>query len=244
MQNTNSLRDEIRLQHDKLKDQPFSQKLDYFWDYYKVHCIIVFLSACLFGSILHGILSQKETVLSIALINAFPNVEDEILMADFENWLGLNTSKQQVLLDSSYYINDDSTSPYADTYEQKFSTNAMAGQLDVVLADRDKFDFYGNQGFFRDLTALLSQEEFQQHQDDFYYVDLPNDNSDEKVPVGIKISDVDRICQTSCYPNTDAYFGIVSGTGRTEAALLYLGYLKNHERHTLPDDSGSQAAPN
>lgn len=226
MQNTNSLRDEIRLQHDKLKDQPFSKKLDYFWDYYKIHCIVVLFSAFLFGSILHGILSQKETVLSIAFINAFPNVEDEILMEDFENWLGLNTKKQQVLLDSSYYIDDTSTSPYADTYQQKFSTNAMAGQLDVVLADWEKFDFYGNQGFFQDLTPLLSEDEFLQHQGDFYYVNLPYDDSDQQVPVGIKINKVNRICQTSCYPNTEAYFGIITGTEHTDTALSYLNYLQ------------------
>lgn len=226
MQNTNSLQDEIHLQHNKLKEMTLGQKLDYFWDYYKVHCIVVVLSACLFGSILHGILSQKETVLSIALINAFPNVEDEVLMKDFENWLDLDSNKQQVLVDSSYYIDDDSTSPYSDTYKQKFSTNAMGGQLDVVLADTNKFDFYGNEGFFQDLSTILPEEELLQRRDNLYYVNLPYDESDEKVPVGIKIDKVNKICQTSCYPNTDAYFGIVTGTKHLDAALSYLNYLE------------------
>lgn len=227
MQNTNSLQDEIRLQQEKMKNQPFSKKLDYFWEYYKVHCIVVVLSACMFGSILHGILTQKETVLSVALINAFPNVEDELLMQDFELWLQLNSKKQQVLIDSSYYLDDNSTSPYADTYEQKFSTNAMAGQLDVVLADTEKFQFYGNQGFFQDLRTILSEEELNHYQDLFFYADLPDDDVNEKVPIGIKIDCAQRICETSCYPNTDAYFGIVTGTKHTDTALSYLTYLKN-----------------
>ena len=227
MQNTNSLQDEIRLQQEKMKDQPFSKKLDYFWEYYKVHCIVVVLSACMFGSLLHDIITQKETILSVALINAFPNVEDEMLMQDFESWLNLNSQKQQVLIDSSYYINDNSTSPYADTYEQKFSTNAMAGQLDVVLADTNKFDFYGKQGFFQDLTFLLSSEELLQYEPYFYYVDLPSDDSSKEVPVGIKINHTSRICQTSCYPNTDAYFGIVNGTEHIDMALSYLKYLEH-----------------
>lgn len=227
MQNTNSLRDEIRLQHEKMNDQPFSKKLDYFWHYYKVHCIIVFLSACMFGSILHGILNQKETLLSVALVNAFPNVDDETLMLDFETWLGINSEKQQVLIDSTYYIEDHSTSPYSDTYEQKFSANAMAGKLDVVLADVGKFDFYGHQGFFQDLSMLLSAEELEYYKNRLYYLDLPNDGTDHKVPVGIKIDCANRICDTCSYPNTDAYFGIVHDTPNTTTALSYLTYLEN-----------------
>lgn len=227
MQNTNSLYDEIRLQQEKMKNQPFSKKLDYFWEYYKVHCIVVVLSACMFGIILHGMITQKETVLSVALINAFPNVEDEMLMQDFEGWLKLNSKKQQVLIDSSYYINDNSTSPYADTYEQKFSTNAMAGQLDVVLADTDKFSFYGKQGFFQDLRIVLPEDKLQHYRELFLYADLPNDDTNEEVPIGIKIDLAGKICETSCYPNTDAYFGIVTGTKHIDTALSYLTYLEH-----------------
>ena len=227
MRNTNSLRDEIRLEHQKLNNQPFSKKFEYYWHYYKVHTIVTVFLACMFGSILHPMLNRKETVLSIAYINAFPNIEDEVLIEDFETHLNLNPKKQQVLLDSTYYIDNSSTSPYAETYSQKFSTNAMAGNLDVVLADTTNFDFYGNQGFFQDLSNILSPEVLVKYTDDLYYADLPNDESNQRVPIGIKIDKAAKICETSSYPNTDAYFGIVTGTEHTDAALSYLNYLEN-----------------
>ena len=227
MRDTNSLRDEIRLEQNKLKDQPFSKKLEYFWYYYKIHIIIIVLLACMFGSILDSILSQKETVLSIAYINAFPNVEDEEFIQDFEIYLGLNQKKQQVILDSTYYIDETSTSPYATTYSQKFSTNAMAGKLDVVLADAAHFDYYGNFGFFQDLSNVLSADDLKKYADYLYFVDLPDDESPKKVPIGIKINNAAKISQTSSYPNTDAYFGFVTGSQRTETALAYLQYLEN-----------------
>ena len=227
MRNTNSLRDEIHLQHQKLNDQPFSKKMEYYWHYYKIHIMITVFLACMFGSILHTIVTRKETVLSIAYINAFPNIEDEIFIDDFETYLGLNLKKQQVILDSTYYIDDTSTSPYAATYSQKFSTNAMAGKLDVVLADKTNFDFYGNQGFFQDLSNVLSPEVLETYADDLYYANLPNDESDQKVPIGIKIDKANKICETSSYPNTDAYFGIVSGSEYVDNALAYLNYLEN-----------------
>ena len=227
MRDTNSLRDEIRLEQNKLKDQPFSKKMEYFWYYYKIHIIIIVLLACMFGSILDGILSQKETVLSIAYINAFPNVEDEEFIQEFEIYLGLNQKKQQVILDSTYYIDETSASPYATTYSQKFSTNAMAGKLDVVLADVAHFDYYGNHGFFQDLSNLLSADALEKYADNLYYVDLPGDESPKKVPIGIKINNAVKISQTSSYPNTDAYFGFVTGSQRKEIALAYLQYLEN-----------------
>lgn len=227
MRNTNSLRDEIHLQHQKLNDQPFSKKMEYFWHYYKVHIIVTVFLAFMFGSILHTMITQKETVLSIAYINAFPNIDDEIFIDDFETYLGLNLKKQQVILDSTYYIDDESTSPYAATYSQKFSTNAMAGSLDVVLADTANFDFYGNQGFFQDLSTILSEEDLQKYQERLYYADLPNDDSENQVPIGIKIDKANKICQTSSYPNTEAYFGIVTNTEHIDTALSYLNYLEN-----------------
>ena len=87
MKDTNSLRDEIRIQQEKLSQEPFSKKLEYFWGYYKLQVIITVLLACMFGSILHSVVTKKETVLSIAFINAFPNEEDEILKTDVENHL-------------------------------------------------------------------------------------------------------------------------------------------------------------
>ena len=225
MKDTNSLHDEVRLQYKKLATEPFSKKIEYFWYYHKVQIMITVLAAFMFSSILHSVITHKETVLSIALVNAFPNIEDELLMDDLEDYLELNDKKQQVLIDSTYYIDEDSSSPYASTYSQKFSTNAMAGNLDVVLADITNFDYYGTQGFFEDLSLILPKEVIEKYQDNFYYVDHPNDETDEKVPIGIKINKASKICQSSCYPNADAYYGIVSGTEHVDYAVSYLTYI-------------------
>lgn len=226
MQNTNSMRDEIRLQREKLNGQPFAMKLNYYWGYYKVHAIIIILAACIFGSLLHSILTQKETVLSVAYVNAFPNINDELFMDEFESYLGINTRKQQTILDSTYYIDDTSTSPYAATYEQKFSAMAMAGQLDVVVADEKKFDFYGKQGFFQDLRPLLTPEQLEQYEDLLFYCDIPDDESSDPVPVGINITNANKICSTESYPNNIAIYGIITNSKYVDNALSYLNYLE------------------
>lgn len=226
MRNTNNLRDEMPLGKQQISELSLSEKMEYYWQKYKIHIVVTVLLACFFGSILHPIIHQKETVLSIAFINAFPNVEDQVIIDDFEKHLKLNQKKQQVLLDSTYYIDNTSNSPYAENYSQKFSSNALDGHFDVVLSDVTNFDFYGNQGFFQDLNAIFSEEELNLYKDRLYYLDLPNDNLTQKVPVGIKINRSAKICKTSCYPNHDAYYGIMTDSMRIDEAISFFNYIE------------------
>lgn len=227
MFNPNSFRDETNFQDQPRSNLTFSQRAEYYWQKYKLHIIVTVLLACLFGSLLHPVIHQKETILSIAYINAFPNVTDEVIINDFETYLQLNCEKQQVLLDSTYYIDNDSSSPYAKNYSQIFSSKADAGKFDVVLADTINFEFFGTLGFFQNLSNILSEKELKQYEDRLYYIDFPGDDTDQKIPIGIKINKSSQICKTSCYPNMDAYFGIMTGTKRVDYALSYLKYLEH-----------------
>lgn len=227
MRNTNHLRNEMPLGKQSLNDLSHSEKMEYYWQKYKIHIVITVLLACFFGSILHPFLHRKETVLSIAYINAFPNVEDQVIIADFERHLQLNQKRQQVLLDSTYYIDITSDSPYAENFSQKFSDNALSGHFDVVLSDVTNFDYYGNQGFFRDLSTIFSEKELALYQDRLYYLDLPDDNLAQKVPVGIKINRSAKIRETSCYPNHDAYYGVMTDSQRIDEALHFFNYIEH-----------------
>ena len=226
MRNQNNLRNEIPLGKSSYHDLSLSEKMEYYWQKYKMHIVITVLLACFFGSILHPVIHQKETVLSVAYINAFPNVEDQVIIDDFEKHLQLNQKKQQVLLDSTYYIDTTSNSPYAANFSQKFAANALSGHFDVVLSDVSNFDYYGNQGFFCDLRTVFSEDELQMYQDRLYYLDLPGDDLEQKVPVGIKINRSAKICKTSCYPNHDAYYGVMTDSERVDAALLFFKYIE------------------
>ena len=227
MHNSDSLRNESSLEKTSLKDLSLSEKMEYYWQKYKLHIIITVLLACFFGSILRPVIHQKETVLSIACINAFPNVEDQAIIDDLEKHMQLNPKRQQILLDSTYYIDTTSNSPYAANFSQKFASNALSGHFDVVLSDADNFIYYGNQGFFRDLSTIFSADELHIYEDRLYYLDLPGDNIDRKVPVGIKINRSAKICKTSCYPNHDAYYGVMADSERLDAALHFLNYIEH-----------------
>ena len=124
-------------------------------------------------------------------------LETERLLSNYSN------SKKYHLYDKIYYSSNE--------------------WLDEIFSN---FDFYGNQGFFQDLTTIFPTEELASYEDRLYYVDLPNDNKKTKVPIGIKIDKSAKICKTSCYPNMDAYWGVLSGSKRVDKAVEYLEYLE------------------
>ena len=226
MSNTNSTKDQEHLPRHRQDTKPLKKQLADYWDYYKIPAIIILLAACMLGSIFHTMLTQKETVLSVAYINAFPNINDAQFMEGFNRYLGINPKKEETLLDSAYYINENSDSPYTTTYQQKFSAMAMAGKLDVVVADEYYFRFYAHQGFFQDLSTLLSTEQMQQFEQELLYYDLPDDGKEEAVPVGINVTAAPQIMETDSYPNTTAYYGVVIYSQYTDNALEFLSYLE------------------
>ncbi|MBR5579239.1 MAG: hypothetical protein IKW28_09635 [Lachnospiraceae bacterium] len=226
MQDTNSLQDEIRVSQKQVKNLPWSKRLEYYWGYYKYHFIIILLLALLFGNVLHGILTRRETVLSIAYINAFPNIKDDIFIEDFEKYLNLNLKKQEVLLDSGYYISNDATSPQAATYHQKLSTRCMAGLLDVVVADETNFISYGKQGFFTDLRQILSPQQLEYYKDNLLYVEVKAPENLGSVPVGINVTDFPKVTATASYPSSNAYLGIIAGSTNREKAISFLTFLE------------------
>lgn len=226
MRDTNSLQDEIRVSRSGVSNLPFRKKLEYYWDYYKYHFFIILILALFFGNFLNGILTKKETVLSIAYINAFPNVEDEIFIEDFEIYLNLNQEKQEVLLDSGYYIDDQSVSYYATTYHQKFSTRCMSGLLDVVVADETNFMNYGKQGFFTDLRQVFTAEQLEHYSEHLLYLDSSEADATSPIPIGIKVSHFPKMTATASYPGSTAYFGIISGSSHIENARNYFYFLE------------------
>ena len=101
----------------------------------------------------------------------------------------------------------------------------MSGTLDVVLADKDNFTSYGSQGFFTDLSNVMNQDDLAQYSGKLIYLDLPNDEKNEEVPIGIHITSAPKVISTDCYADGDAYFGIVSGSHHENTAISFLSYL-------------------
>lgn len=222
----NSVNDEIKEQHQKiLAQEGFKGRLRYFFYYYKWH-VLIFLAVFIFAvTFIYGRVTQKDTVLQVIMVNGFPNVEGEAIMADFEKHITMDPKKEQILLDSSFYIDMDSNTMFDEQASEKLYVMSAAGVVDVVLADRDYFLDMAEAGYLLNLSTVLTEEEIAQYGDRTFYYDSPNNYAEGMELVGIDVTDSPLLKETQSYPNDQVYFCIIMNSSHVDHALTFLDYL-------------------
>lgn len=213
MKNTNSLRDEIKLAQRKMKSQPLSKKLSYFWEYYRLHLLIVLSLLFLIISFASSLLSKKDCVLHIACINSFLPDTASFSPQSLEEHLDVDPASEEVVIDSSLYITD-SMPQFRMASEQKLFSLTAAGELDLILCDEELFVTLAHEGYFHDLSSLSRVSLPDSLSRDLLRADVKDDPSAEEIPVGI-------------YIGNGTYAGIPVTSGRIDNAVSSLNYLRN-----------------
>lgn len=162
--------DEIREQQMKTKDMSAKGKWEYFWDYYKVHTIVIILVLVFGGALIHDIVSAKDYCFSAVMMNA------TLLSADamgdsFAEYAQLDTETYQCFIDTSTTLSLHSYDQYGLATVQKIMAQMQTGDLDVLVYDSELFNNYAPTQMFLDLRDALTPEELTLYQDQLYYID-------------------------------------------------------------------------
>lgn len=166
-----SLHDEIKEQQKKLKGQGFKAKLEYFWEYYKIHTIVVICVAILLGTLIHDISNNKPYGFYAIFLNSGSSSAQDYLEKDFIPVAGIDTSKYSCFIDTSTSYDLEVITETTIATSQKIMANVAGGDLDILGADSNIFIYYANQQMFVDLRTVLSDEQISKYQDLFVYVD-------------------------------------------------------------------------
>ena len=141
---------------DKWKKMNRKQKLAYFNDYYRNKIIAVIILLGFIFSLLYTILSPKpEVVASIAVINDYLDDEKmEEFTKELSSYLELQEGKQEVQIDDTYFLEATGMgNEIANT--QRLVAKFAAGDINIVIADRDKFDEFVNSDTFAKVSEVL-----------------------------------------------------------------------------------------
>ena len=74
----NSVNDEIKEQHQKMKGRSKKEQFAYFWEYYKVHVLVTVLVLIFGGSLVYSIVTQKDPVMDAIFLNTYLTTETEL----------------------------------------------------------------------------------------------------------------------------------------------------------------------
>ncbi|NBI89058.1 hypothetical protein D3Z45_00290 [Lachnospiraceae bacterium] len=249
-----AMRDEVREQQNKLKGKTFKEKLDYFWDYYKVHTIVLVFSIVVISVFVKDIVTSKDNAFSAVILNSYAQDAQEAFQADFAAYASIDTDTYNCLIDTSATYSVASMSQYDIAFAQRIAAQVQTGDLDAFVGDGQAFSHYADGYLFQDLREALTEEEYQKYEPYFYYIDTaaieakrqmeeedisssaqeevstdPMDPSsmETPVPVGICLESSSKLAQWNCYAASGEppIFGFLANAAHPDLAHRFLAYL-------------------
>ena len=228
------------------KTAPFSKKIGFIWDYYKLPIIAFLFIGTLVGCFINELLSKKETVLSGLLLNT-SNTDNKIddLEQDFLKTLKLDSDDYEVSFIDNYTLTGDAGVDYE--VSQAVFVQMSAGFNDFTISPLKYMQNYAYQDCYRDLRTVLSKEQIEKYEPYFLYIDadymeklnkqIKEDESTETtelpdfkkpedmkdpVPVLIDLSSFDTITKYYVTEKDSLVFGIIASTKKLDNTLSFL----------------------
>ena len=162
--------DEIRQQQMKTKEMSAKGKLEYFWDYYKVHTIVAILVIFFAAMFIRDIVTAKDYNFYSILFNA-RQLSGDSLESAFSEYAGLDTENYECYIDASTGLSLTSFTEYDMATVQKLMATIQIGDLDTVVFNSELFNNSAGNEMFLDLRTVLSKEELNTWKDYLYYID-------------------------------------------------------------------------
>lgn len=207
----------------KWKELSSKERWQYFKDYYLVKTLVIF-GVLAFGLwLLSNIFSPKnETDLYIALINSSSTQEREDEMGKALAELLESEAPENVILDSSYFLELEGMDQGSLGTIQKLSAQAYSKMLDIVIAGEEEFHYLAEQGYFMDLAEALPTDLYSKLSDRIY-LDRAEETEDEKA-YGIYLEGLQHFERLGTGMDTPV-IGIVANTQRQKSSVRALKYL-------------------
>ncbi|MBP5553805.1 MAG: hypothetical protein J6X94_02930 [Lachnospiraceae bacterium] len=223
-----TLREDTLEQLKEMKDRPFKEKLEYFWEYYKFLALGVIATIAILIAIIHTIVSYRSYAIAILIVNSDTLVSDEISPeweSDLSEILQINTKKEQIYIDTSIQCGNNTQQQLEYAALQKLVAFFTSQTADVFVANTPLFEEYSQNGNISDLRNYYSEEELEALSDIIYYTDAATfadyqdmanlnaqedqeqyivdhrdpDSMEDPIPTGFFITDSSRLGRAGVY---------------------------------------------
>lgn len=225
------LRDEQRMQAEKLKDASLKDKINYYWYYYKVHTIIVLLAIPFIIWVALTIIHSDMDALQIIITDQMGDTLDvEYIEAVYKSHTADPIATN---FDTSLELAFQDVTEANVLDHEKLLALYQSKTLDVFISAESVFKKYGPEGMFAPLDTLLPEDLLKKLDAEgrILYITLTDysENGDEAerpegstaVPAGIYINDT-KLAADSGMNIYDACIGIAYNSSRTSEALKFL----------------------
>lgn len=199
-----------------LKKMSRKEKIEYIWDYYKIHIIATLIAIVAVSSFVYSYVTKVEYVFNLTILcndmdeNARVNLEKQIT-----NYVvGKGEKRKRAAVEVMPITDTGNSSPMTAQYMQKFMVKLAAGEIDLVIFDRSMLETYTKQ------EALVKLD------------DIVNDKSVQGVSDNTKgvyavEADNNKILKDVGFNTKDKLVGIISSGKQKEKAVSVLKWMVN-----------------
>lgn len=198
------------------------QKKQQFISYYLVPLIVAILIIGAIISLIYNYFApRQDLVFELAVVNDYiPQDKQETFQSEIENLFITNKDKQRILYDASYRIGDEYSSDYLSV--EKLTTYMYAGEIDIIIADKNYFEQNVQNGVFLNLAQILPSDLYSELTDNFYCSKVEND--DDECAYGINLSSSQKYMSLGGI-NKEPILGIVANSKNQENSVAFIEYL-------------------
>ncbi|MGB9781020.1 MAG: ABC transporter substrate-binding protein [Caldanaerobacter sp.] len=207
------------------KDMTLKEKLQYIWDYYKIHIVIGLLLIYVLTMFTLSLINRKEYILNIALIGERIDFD---MLSQFSNEvtkeiIGDHAGKKEASVDFYKLMRDyhgDLVLDPAST--QKLIARIAAKEIDVIILDKKTFDALAVQGAFLKLDGRLEGLNLNRYK---VVKAVEDTNGVKKGIYGIYVNPDNKYLKKLGYDYHDKIIAILSNSQHKDLSLKFLKWL-------------------
>lgn len=236
---------EPKKEKEKLKGLPFRKKIGYIKDYYLKAFLAIGIVAGVVIYMVYLLVRPTDDVIlkGVAVNDAYDEISIQKLLDDFGKTIDYDPDTEDINIEDSLFLNAKNLD---GNVQQKISVYTLAGTLDIMIATEDIFSIYAKEGFFTDLSEVLSEKDLAALSDNILFETRNAISEDDlsageeqidtttKHPYGVCLDNSTLYQSVSEYASYEAedgtspsfYIGIVNNTSQKDNAVAFIKYLQ------------------
>ena len=211
---------ELPSEKEKLKNMSTKEKMNYLWEYYRLHALGGILAVAAIIYTIYQIATPNiSTQFYAAIIDSSLSTETvEEYASEFSDYLDLNPKLEDIQINDTFYLNSGSNY----NIQQALTAYIAAREVDVIIAPESQFLNYAQNDYFTKLSEALPTDIYSSLTDRFYLSETAEDS--EKHAYGIYLNDSD-LFKGVTYDGEPYVLGILANYPHEENTIEFIHYL-------------------
>ena len=169
-----TFREKIKKIIQAIKEGKGGAVFEYFYDYYKFEAFVIIGVLFFIGNLGYTKLTEKDIVLSGALLNQYNILADEKIKDLGDTFLteqGFDQKEHKVEFNTALRYAHSGDSSFNDATIQGLVAQCSGGTIDFITGDLEAMTIFAYGDYFYDLREVLTEEEIAIDEPYFLYID-------------------------------------------------------------------------